>query len=181
MRIGLVLVAIVVAGCASDQPSASTATSDTVAFDHLLGLIRQRLELMHDVARWKWNARAPIADLQRERRSIEAFVAAAREQGVDEQFAAAFLEAQMAAARQIQEADFARWEAEGAGAFADVPDLAGELRPQIDRLNADLIAALAAATVADRADEAFADADIDAETQATALDPLVRPAAGVAP
>jgi hypothetical protein len=51
--------------------------------------------------------------------------------------------AQIAAAKRLQEDDFRRWEAERREPFADVPDLGAELRPRIDRLNGELVAALA--------------------------------------
>jgi chorismate mutase len=54
----------------------------------------------------------------------------------------AFFTAQMGAARRIQEADIRRWRSEDRGPFADAPDLA-DLRRRIDRLNQDLLAALA--------------------------------------
>jgi Chorismate mutase type II len=36
------------------------------SFDTLLGLIRDRLDVMHDVARWKWAKKSSIEDPERE-------------------------------------------------------------------------------------------------------------------
>ena len=35
---------------------------DLATLDRLLGLMQQRLTLMHEVARWKWNAGQPVTD-----------------------------------------------------------------------------------------------------------------------
>jgi chorismate mutase len=64
--------------------------------------------------------------------------------GLEPTLTRAFFAAQIAAARGVQEADLARWRAEGRGPFADAPDLAG-LRRRIDGLNRELLAALAEA------------------------------------
>jgi hypothetical protein len=52
-------------GPSSAPPSSSTAAPDRT-FDTLLGLMRQRLGVMHDVARYKWTKKAPIEDPERE-------------------------------------------------------------------------------------------------------------------
>jgi chorismate mutase len=53
-----------------------------------------------------------------------------------------FFEAQLEAARLVQQADFERWKAKGQGPFAGTTSLA-ELRRRIDGLNRELLDALA--------------------------------------
>ncbi len=53
-----------------------------------------------------------------------------------------FLQAQIEASRLLQADDIRRWKAERHGPFADAPDLNGDLRPRIDKLNDKLLAAL---------------------------------------
>jgi chorismate mutase len=102
----------------------------------------QRLTLMHEVARWKWTTGKPVADPERERDSLQSVVERGRGKGLDPDLVRPFFEAQMAAARLIQQADFDRWKANDQGPFADTTSLA-VLRQRIDGLNHELIDALA--------------------------------------
>jgi chorismate mutase len=106
--------------------------------------MRDRLALMHDVARSKWNAQRPVGDPERERTLLREMEEKGRELGLDPQFTRSFFAAQIAAARLVQEADLARWRAEGQGPFRDAPELAA-LRERIDGLNRELLRALAEA------------------------------------
>jgi len=106
-------------------------------------LVDQRLALMVDVARHKWNAKAAIEDLPREAQIIAGLTRQAAEAGVRPELAETFFRAQIEAAKTLQREYFARWEKEGAGAFADVPDLARDIRPKLDALTPKLLKALA--------------------------------------
>jgi chorismate mutase len=99
---------------------------------------------MHEVARWKWNEGKPILDAERERESLEAVVQRGRARGLDPGIVHAFFAAQMAAARQVQQADFDRWREEGRGALDGAERLA-VLRQRIDVLNGELLEALVTA------------------------------------
>jgi len=101
-----------------------------------------RLVLMHDVARAKWNTTRPVGDPKREQVVLQEMEKAGEKYGLAPECTRAFFAAQIAAARTIQEADHARWRAEGRGAFADAPDLA-VLRMRIDEINRHLLGALA--------------------------------------
>jgi chorismate mutase len=114
---------------------------DLAALDRLLTFMRQRLALMHDVARWKWTADKPIQDSRRERELLEGVVERGRVRGLDPVLVRAFFAAQMEAARLVQQADFDRWRAEKRGPFEGTHSLA-TLRQRIDELNGDLIDAL---------------------------------------
>ena len=110
--------------------------------DRLLRLMQQRLTLMHDVARWKWNAGVAITDPQRERELLHSVVEHGRRKGLDPALVRPFFEAQMEAARLVQQADFERWKMNKQPPFADTRSLAA-LRQRIDQLNRELIDALA--------------------------------------
>lgn len=101
----------------------------------------QRLDVMDDVARAKWNSQSTVLDPERERRVLEDVVSQARQGGLDPDFARTFFAAQMEAARRIQEDDFRQWRAEKREPFADAPDLLS-LRRRIDELNRKLLAIL---------------------------------------
>jgi chorismate mutase-like protein len=110
----------------------------------LARLVDERLALMPDVARYKWNRKMAIEDLPRERALIESVRAEAQQRGLSPERAAAFFSAQIEASKVVQRELFARWEAQGQGPFTDVPDLATQIRPRLDALNPKLLEALQA-------------------------------------
>src|SRR5689334_16056114 len=77
--------------------------------DHLLGLMRDRLLLMHDVARWKLQENVPITDGAREQAVIEQTVRFAQENRLDIDLGERFMKAQIEAGKQIQEQDLEVW------------------------------------------------------------------------
>jgi chorismate mutase len=125
-------------------PAAAKVATDP-AIDRLLGLMRDRLAVMHDVARRKRADRSPIEDPDREAALLRDVADRGGALGLDPATTRAFFAAQIEAAKLVQRADFRRWEAEPRGPDAEAPDLVGVLRPRIDALNRDLLAALAQA------------------------------------
>jgi chorismate mutase len=155
-------------------------------FDQLLGLMRSRLAVMHDVARRKWADNSPIEDPDREAALLRDVADRGRALGLDPSTTRAFFGAQLEAAKLVQRADFRRWVADQRGSDAEAPDLAGVLRPRIDALNHDLLAALsramprlradddAKARIRARADVLLAGDGIDDVVRAAAIRPLLR-------
>jgi chorismate mutase len=121
-------------------PSFARASSDAVA--PLLELIAQRLALMPDVAKHKFNSGAAVEDLPREAQVLAQVTAAAEAAGLPRAFAQRFFQAQIDAARLLQQSRIDGWKAQGQGKFANVPDLSTEIRPMLDGLTPRLIAAL---------------------------------------
>ena len=156
-----------------------------MAFDELLGLMRSRLDVMHDVARWKWTAKSPVEDPKREAVLLDDVADRGKALGLEPADTRAFFRAQIEAAKVVQRADLHRWEAEHRGPDGEAPDLAKVLRPRIDGLNRDLLAALsrtlprlqgdeaARKRLQSRADELLAGEGIDAEARTEAIRPLV--------
>jgi chorismate mutase-like protein len=139
--VGLLMVPLASGGCRpADLPDGPRR--DLADLERLLRLIEQRLALMHDVARWKWNAGQPITDAQRERALLQSVVERGRGKGLEPDLVRSFFAAQMEAARLVQQADFDRWTANKQMPFAETKCLAA-LRHQIDDLNRELIDALA--------------------------------------
>lgn len=132
----LVLAAVQLAGCG--RPAVPEAT-----IDKLLTLMQQRLALMPDVARWKWNHELPVADPAREQTLLDDLVKRGHSHGLDPAITRAFFAAQIKAARLVQQQHFDRWKAENHAPFEHVPNLTSEIRPKIDKLNSELLAALA--------------------------------------
>ena len=77
---------------------------DLATLDRLLRLMQQRLTLMHEVARWKWNAGQPVTDAERERELLHSVVEGGRGKGLDPELVRSFFAAQLEAARLVQQA-----------------------------------------------------------------------------
>jgi chorismate mutase-like protein len=138
---GLLLAPLGAGGCRPANPP-EEPRRNLADLDRLLRLMQRRLRLMHDVARWKWNAGQPITDSQRERELLQSVVERGRDKGLAPDLVRGFFAAQMEAARLVQQADFERWKANKQEPFSGTTSLS-VLRQQIDQLNRELIDALA--------------------------------------
>jgi chorismate mutase-like protein len=138
---GLLLGTLAAGGCRPAKPP-EEPRHISADLDRLLHLMQRRLTLMHDVARWKWNAGQPIMNPERERELLQSVVERGRAKGLDPDLVRAFFAAQMEAARLVQQADFERWKANKQEPFSDATSLT-VLRQRIDQLNRELIDALA--------------------------------------
>jgi len=135
-----VLVASLACGCAAAR---SFTSADTAAVDRLLGLIKERLDVAPDVARTKWNTKAPIEDVPREQQIIDGVARRATEYGLDPQVAGAFFRGQIEASKIVQNALHSEWTATRQPPFAKVADLGTDIRPVLDRLTPAMMRALA--------------------------------------
>ena len=140
--LGVALVAILTSGCAT---TASFTAADTATIDRLLGLIRERLDVAPEVARTKWNTKAPIEDLAREKQIIDEVAKGATEYGLDPKVAGTFFTGQIEASKIVQKALHAEWTARRQPPFAKVADLGKDIRPVLDRLTPAMMQALAEA------------------------------------
>lgn len=158
-------------------PSQARPADDPLAA--LLSLIGRRLEIGRIVAQAKWNSGAAIADPEREDRVIAAARAQAMVAGVDPDALATLLRAQIEASKLLQHQLHAEWRATARAPFADVPDLATDIRARLDRIGEALPPALAAALPKlqgncedlDRRAEIML-AGFDAPVRAQAIEPL---------
>jgi chorismate mutase len=146
----------------------------------LLDAMCERLKIMHDVARWKWNADKAIEDSERERQLLQQLERRGREFNLSPAETRRIMQAQMEAGKRIQRADWNAWRREQRKPFDDVPDLKRELRPRIDRASEQLLSAFAALRepladparrrlVRDRAERALREAGLNEEVRAAAL------------
>jgi chorismate mutase len=138
--LGWALAVCLVSGC-----SATTrfTTADTSAVDRLLGLIKERLDVAPEVARTKWNTKAPIEDLPREQQIIDGLGKQATAVGVDAQTARDFFRGQIEASKIVQQKLHAEWTARRQPPFANVADLGKDIRPVLDRLTPAMMRSLA--------------------------------------
>ena len=104
-------------------------------------LLQSRLQLMQDVAAWKYVHEVPVVDAERERQVLDATVAQASELGIDAASARRLFSLQIRLAVRVQESLISGWRS-GAPVPKDVPDLAGQLRPKLDRLGGEQLQAI---------------------------------------
>ncbi|WP_050479621.1 gamma subclass chorismate mutase AroQ [Herbaspirillum rhizosphaerae] len=111
--------------------------------DRLLTLMDQRLNVAVMVAQSKWNSGAPINDPVREQKILDDLSASLTNAGEGEKsFMRRFFQAQFDAGKLIQLDLHAQWRKDKHARFAAPPDLARDIRPELDRLTPLLIDAL---------------------------------------
>jgi len=132
------MIAVLTTACAT-----SFTASDTATVDRLLELIKERLDVAPDVARTKWNTKAPIEDLPREQQIIDGVGRRAPDNGLDARVAESFFRAQIEASKIVQNALHADWTAKNQPPFSTVADLGKDIRPVLDRLTPAMMRALA--------------------------------------
>jgi chorismate mutase len=108
----------------------------------LIGAAAQRLALAKEVALAKWDSGAPVEDPAREQQVIRATAAAGQQAGLPAEFVSRFFSAQMEANKLIQYALLTHWQGQGKAPRHARIDLAQNVRPEIDRIQAVLISAL---------------------------------------
>jgi chorismate mutase len=137
--------------CANRPPvnqvgaAGNVASHEAAAVDRLLTLVVERLALAPDVARAKWNSKAPIEDRVREDQIIAAVGAGAGRYAVPRATAERFFRAQIDASKLIQRAMVDEFTAANRPPFDTVRDLAADIRPALDRLTDQMMTALGAA------------------------------------
>lgn len=110
----------------------------------LTDLAAQRVEIADKVAAAKYGTPSPIDDPVREQQIYDSVSAQAPALGLDPADAVRFFRAQIEANKMVQRGLYARWAEHPSEVPTTRPDLATEVRPVIDRLNASLLTELAA-------------------------------------
>ncbi len=127
---------LLTASAGAEPAFADPAADVRAVFD----LLQSRLQLMKDVAAWKYAHGVPVVDAERERQVLDATVAQASELGIDASSARRLFSLQIQLAVRVQESLISDWRA-GTPAPKHAPDLASQLRPQLDRLGRELLQA----------------------------------------
>lgn len=129
---------------AGSQRSAESALSEVdTATEQLWALSLQRLALMPDVARWKFNRSLPVSVPEREQKLLAELVEQGRTLNLPPSVMEPFFETQFEIARSIQQRLIDDWTRTKHPPFDSVPDLDKELRPTITRLSTELLKTLA--------------------------------------
>jgi chorismate mutase len=138
--LGVSLVAWLAAGC---HHAPALEANET----RLIELMAQRLEVSRDVAWSKFNSGAPVLDPARERVVLTALVGQATRAGVGREAAERFFAAQIAASRQVQTEWIDGWKNGRPRPTTPPLDLANAIRPRLDAIGEQMVAALAARVV----------------------------------
>jgi len=125
--------------------SSVISTRDAQKIDHLLDLIDQRLSVASQVAKAKWNSGAAVDDPKRELQILDDVTMQANALGgLDPLLVRDFFQNQFDAGKILQKNLLDGWRQTVMPGykFDDAPDLGREVRPILDRLTPQLIAAL---------------------------------------
>ena len=136
----LILAALVIS---LGQSAAATESGERL--QRLREVMTERLVIMEQVARYKWNAGLPVEDPDREAAILKKTLAMAVGGGLNPEFATRVVRAQIEAAKIVQDVLFDHWRLAAVGKLAEAPSLTATLRPEVSRLSNELIAALIAA------------------------------------
>jgi serine protease Do len=126
------------------KQASTTREEEKVAqsVEEVLKLMQQRLAVMKDVASAKWLAKVPVADPEREAEVTAQLVKKGEQLGLKNALVRGFVGAQLNASKQLQESFFEQWRKDSAAVKVSA-DLQKDLRPKIDQITNDLLAALA--------------------------------------
>jgi chorismate mutase len=108
----------------------------------LVQISADRLQLARKVALAKWDSGASVEDPAREQQVIDAAVKQGQESGLDASWVANFFKAQIEANKVIQYSLLSTWLGIGQAPAHSPVDLTKEIRPQLDRIQVQLIEAL---------------------------------------
>jgi chorismate mutase len=110
----------------------------------LTDLAAQRVQIADKVAAAKFGTSQPIDDPVREQQILDTVAARSADLGIPPAATVRFFRDQIEASKVVQRGLYARWTAHPEEQPATRPDLATEVRPVIDRINAGLLDQLAA-------------------------------------
>jgi chorismate mutase len=145
--------ALPLSACASSSGSNHTqktvgAASTAETADNLSTLVQlyaQRLMTADKVAAAKWGTGKPIDDPAREKQVLDAMTARAKSLGIDQQVVERIFRDQIEANKVVQRGLYREWERHPSQRPTTRPDLVKEVRPELDRIGADLLQAIQAA------------------------------------
>ena len=122
--------------------SHAQSVAEIAKVDRLLAVLARRLELADGVAQAKWNSGSAIEDPEREEQVLQRFTDEASRFGLESELARRVMRAQMEASKVRQREHFRHWRGQRRAPFTSPPNLATEIRPQLDQISMDLLQSL---------------------------------------
>ncbi len=123
----------------SHSVAAAQAPAPLDSLRPLLTTLNERLNIGDLVALTKWDSGKPIQDSPREAQVIASARTLASEHKLDPEDVAQLIAAQMEANKLVQYGLLAQWQATGRAPDTPRPDLAKQIRPQLDELQTRLL------------------------------------------
>ncbi len=144
MKFGFPLVALAGLLCAGVTPAAASAERHpaTGGLTDLVVVSAERLLLADKVAAAKFGTSTPIVDPVREQQVLDQAAALATQNGIDRENTVQFFRAQIEMNKHVQLELFDLWTQHPELAPTERPDLATEVRPQLDRITTAFISEL---------------------------------------
>ena len=177
---GLAVALVLLTGC-GEQPAPLTqgpeGAAPADALTRVVELAAERAVVSDRVAAAKLDTGRAVTDPEREAAVVADARADATRDGVDPEWVARVVADQIAASTQVQEGLLRQWEERPDSRPADRPDLA-QVRPDLDRIGDELVAALKGAAPARAHEDCPAALAQAAVAQAENLDELHRAALG---
>ncbi|MCH9634018.1 MAG: hypothetical protein S4CHLAM7_07540 [Chlamydiae bacterium] len=147
--------------------------------ESLFVLMQERLYLMHELARYKWNAGIKERTMDDEEITLQ------QEGQENDAFIASFFEAQNQAGHRVQKQDFALFQKESVDKFENVKDYDKEIHPQLQAINQEMVSTINQLLVHTQNESlpeflkelsygSFQNEGIDREVYNIAVDPLFR-------
>ncbi|MFJ9175564.1 chorismate mutase [Streptomyces sp. NPDC102360] len=127
---------------ATATASSTASHANPGALAAITSLATERLALADKVAAAKYGTDAPIDDPAREKVILDDVAKRSADLGIDPEFAGAVFRDQIEANKVVQRGLYARWDAHPEQRPTERPDLATEVRPQLDRITTQLLDAL---------------------------------------
>ncbi len=123
------------------NPTPRLAPEQTLAAEHFFNLAEKRLEIIHNVAKWKWNNGAYIRDRSREASILHSLSVKSSSFNLPQEWTLRFLKNVLRASCELQRLDIAEWREERRGHFASAQDLRTELDPKLDNVTEEILIA----------------------------------------
>lgn len=115
---------------------------DSLELDKLLKLVDQRLQVMEDVALYKYAHGIPVENIKREEVVLASAIASASQHQLKPASVEAFFRLQIALAKQVQRGWIEKWRTEGRDPgtiAADIPSLKTDIRPRLINLGGQIV------------------------------------------
>ncbi|MFD5750084.1 gamma subclass chorismate mutase AroQ [Streptomyces sp. NPDC127033] len=147
LRVGLSSLAtagVLLTGATPATAASSQSAAPGSGLTALVGLAAERILLADKVAAAKFGTGTPIEDPLREQQVLDEAKALAVEAGLDTGETVQFFRAQIEMSKVVQQGLYDLWTAHPDQAPAERPDLATEVRPELDRITTEFIDQLVA-------------------------------------
>lgn len=141
-RLKITSIYLLVLLCFFTSPiQAASSPVNAPELEHLLSLVDQRLQLMQDVAAYKYTNHIAIENKPREKVVLASAVASAGKYQLDPATVEPFFRLQIEFAKRLQQSWIERWQAEGglSQGTDTIADLKNNIRPKLIALGAQLV------------------------------------------